>query len=96
MTNSDPVLLPTLNGAQMVAWEALLSLAPALGDNWTLIGGQMVLMHQAERRNLEHPETETRFSFDLDVVIDARAKPRALSHAHDALRLQGGTRRITR
>ena len=85
MTSSDPVLLPPLNGPQLAAWEALLDLAPALGNNWTLIGGQMVLLHQAERGALARPETEARFSVDLDVVIDARAKPRALSHANALL-----------
>ena len=85
MTDSNPVLLPPLSGAQLAAWEALFDLAPVLGDNWTLIGGQMVLIHQAERAALPLGEAGARFSLDLDVVIDVRAQPRALSHTDAAL-----------
>lgn len=51
--------LPPTAGAQLAAWQALLDLAPKLGDNWTLIGGQMVLMHQAERSH--HHQGESRY-----------------------------------
>ena len=39
MTNLDPVPLPALSGPQLAAWQALFDLAPALGNNWTLVGG---------------------------------------------------------
>jgi len=37
-------------GLQSAAWSALIELAPHLGIEWTLIGGQMVFLHQAERQ----------------------------------------------
>ncbi len=81
--------LPPIAGAQLAAWHALLDLAPKLGDNWTVIGGQMVLMHQAERSVLANPETEIRFSVDLDLVFDTRTRSRALANAHNVLRAAG-------
>ena len=81
--------LPPIAGAQLAAWQALLDLAPKLGGNWTLIGGQMVLMHQAERSAFANPEADTRFSVDLDLVFDTRARFRALAIAHDVLNAAG-------
>ncbi len=45
---SAPIGLPALSGQQAQAWDALMSVAGSLGEGWTLIGGQMVLLHQSE------------------------------------------------
>ena len=47
---STPVVLPVLSGQQAQAWDTLMSVAGSLGEGWTLIGGQMVLLHQSERQ----------------------------------------------
>lgn len=36
------VVLPTLLGGQAESWAGLVELAPAFGNNWLLVGGQMV------------------------------------------------------
>ena len=49
MTAAAVVVLPPLDGQQAQAWDTLMAVAEDLGTGWTLIGGQMVLLHQAER-----------------------------------------------
>lgn len=72
--NSRPKLdhltlaLPNLPGYNEALWETLLRLAHTEPQQeWTLIGGQMVLLHA-----LEHDVEPTRLSTDIDVVINAR------------------------
>lgn len=43
------VKLPPLVGGQAKSWAALVELAPSLGSNWLLMGGQMVFLHEVER-----------------------------------------------
>ena len=66
------VVLPALHGDQASAWAALMEVAPGLGDAWTLVGGQMVMLHQTERQPTA-PVGGPRWSYDIDVVVDIRA-----------------------
>lgn len=61
------VPLPNYPGYNDALWETLLELANAQLQEWTLIGGQMVLLHA-----LENGVEPTRFSQDIDVVVNAR------------------------
>lgn len=62
-----PVELPTLRDYEHTLWEVLLELADLRPREWTLIGGQMVLVHATEA-GVRAP----RLSTDLDVLVDAR------------------------
>ena len=82
------VVLPALHGAQAAAWEALLEVAPDFGEGWTLVGGQMVMLHQAERQ----PSGSTmsgRWSHDLDVVVNIRTGRFQAAHMDEALKRHG-------
>ena len=60
--------LPSLPGYNDALWETLLQLAGTQPlQAWTLIGGQMVLLHA-----LEHDVEPTRLSTDIDVVVNVR------------------------
>lgn len=62
-----PLQLPPLAGYSEAIWGTLLELADAKLHDWTLIGGQMVLLHA-----LEHGAEPNRLSTDLDVLVNAR------------------------
>lgn len=84
MTNvAASVTVRPQGGLQSAAWSALIELAPHLGIEWTLIGGQMVFLHQAERQ-LQSP-IAPRWSTDLDLAINLRAKPGELDRIHRIL-----------
>lgn len=74
------VELSHLAGGQADSWAALIELAPTLGDNWLLVGGQMVFLHEVERR-----ATDVRPTDDVDVVVNLRAEPGGLARVHDTL-----------
>lgn len=78
------VNLPPLAGGQAESWAALIELAPNLTDNWLLIGGQMVFLHEVERHAID-----VRPTIDVDVVVDLRAEPTALTRVHETLRSAG-------
>lgn len=59
---------------------ALIELAPTFGDNWLLVGGQMVFLHEVERR-----ATDVRPTDDVDVVVNLRAEPAGLARIHETL-----------
>ena len=63
----SPLALPSYPGYNDALWGTLLELANAQLQEWTLIGGQMVLLHA-----LENGAEPTRFSQDIDVVVNAR------------------------
>jgi hypothetical protein len=65
--------LPALAGTERELWHALLDLAEREPENWTLVGGQMVLL-----RALEQGRMPPRVTRDLDVLADLRARPAAL------------------
>lgn len=72
--------LPPLVGGQAESWLALIELAESLGEHWLLVGGQMVFLHEIERR-----ASQVRPTDDVDVVVDLRAEPLGLTRVHDAL-----------
>ena len=63
----EPVKLPALPGYDADLWLALIELTDVRPGEWTLIGGQMVLLHA-----LEHGVVPPRVSTDLDVLVNAR------------------------
>lgn len=69
-----PVALPNYPGYHDALWGTLLELANAELQEWTLIGGQMVLLHA-----LEHGVEPTRVSHDIDVVVNARVVASGIS-----------------
>ena len=61
-------------------WNVLLDLSERLPRVWTLIGGQMVLLH-----GLEHDREPPAASTDLDVLADVQADQRSLRRLVAAL-----------
>ena len=88
---SDAAALPPLSGKQAQAWDALLQIAPSFGEGWTLIGGQMVLLHQVERQPAAGTAAapQMRWSYDIDVVVDLRADKSQMGHIDATLRAHG-------
>lgn len=84
MADQPVVELPPLGGPQEESWAALLDVAPSLGQNWLLVGGQMVLMHEVERGAGAVRPTD-----DVDVVLDLRVEPSGLTRVHAALGAAG-------
>lgn len=66
-------VLPAMTDAQTIGWLALLDLFDRKPTGWTLVGGQMVHLHCAERG-----ATPTRPTDDIDAVLDVRAEPHVL------------------
>lgn len=66
--------LPAMPPAQASSWIGLLDLYDRLPDGWTLVGGQLVHLHCAERGQFPVRPTN-----DADTVIDVRADPRMLA-----------------
>ncbi len=65
--DQTPVSLPALGGYEHTLWETLLEVSDLRPMEWTLIGGQMVLVHATEAGI--HPP---RLSSDLDLLVNAR------------------------
>lgn len=84
MNSHAEVVLPPVIGGQAESWAALIELAPLFGDNWLLIGGQMVFLHEVERQVPDVRPTD-----DVDVVVDLRAEPTALARVHAVLTESG-------
>ena len=80
-TDTPVVRLPPLAAhGKRESWEALLEVAPTLGDHRLLIGGQMVFLHEVE---LE--ASGTRPTDDVDVVVDVRVHPESVDSHSDVL-----------
>lgn len=62
------IVLPAMPPEQTASWLGLLDLHERLPDGWTLIGGQLVHLHCAERGQFPVRPTN-----DADTVIDVRA-----------------------
>ena len=77
---SEAVRLPPLAGGQADSWRALVEIAPSLGDNWLLVGGQMVFLHEIDRHS-----SETRATYDIDVVVNLRVDPGGLDRINRVL-----------
>lgn len=73
-------VLPPMTDAQAAGWHALLEVHDRLPDHWTLVGGQMVHLHCAERGAAPPRPTD-----DLDAVLDVRADGRILHRFTSAL-----------
>src|SRR5687768_7043311 len=78
--------LPPLGPPVDQLWHSLLDLAEALTSGWTLVGGQMVLLHA-----LEHGHMPPTVSQDGDVVADIRTDRRLLTQIVGFLEHQGFT-----
>jgi len=74
------VTLPALGPPVDELWHVLLDLGERLAVPWTLVGGQMVLLHA-----LEHGHVPPQISQDGDVIADIRAASGALSDVVAAL-----------
>lgn len=68
MAEETPVSLPPMPQAQAASWHGLLDLHERVPTGWTLVGGQLVHLHCAERNH--QPERPTD---DIDAVVDVRA-----------------------
>ena len=79
-----PLELPSYPGYNEALWETLLEMARTQLQEWTLIGGQMVLLHA-----LEHEVEPTRLSTDIDVVVNARVVAGAIRSFVKALESLG-------
>lgn len=74
------IVLPAMPPEQTASWLGLLDLHENLPDGWTLIGGQLVHLHCAERGQFPVRPTN-----DADAVIDVRADPMMLATFTGAL-----------
>lgn len=48
-TPTPTVVMPTMDARQEASWLGLFRLAESVPEGWTLVGGQMVHLHCAER-----------------------------------------------
>jgi hypothetical protein len=64
------IVLPSMLAAQIASWHAVMELPARHPQGWTLVGGQMVHLHCAER-----DYAPTRPTDDADAVLDIRADP---------------------
>ena len=69
-----PVVLPAMSAGQAASWHGLMDVYERLPRGWTLVGGQLVHLHCAERG--QRPERPTN---DIDAVVDVRANPDMLA-----------------
>jgi len=76
-----PVRTPPMSREQAASWHGLLDLRERVPTGWTLVGGQLVHLHCAERDH--HPE---RPADDVDTVVDVRAAATMLDRFTRALR----------
>lgn len=76
--------LPALPAPIDELWHVLLDLGERLTASWSVIGGQMVLLHA-----LEHGHVPPQISQDGDVIADIRADPAAISAIVAQLELLG-------
>lgn len=63
----EPVELPAMGAAQEQSWHALMEVYEHFSEGWTLIGGQLVHLHCAERGVFPIRPTD-----DVDAVVDIR------------------------
>lgn len=62
--------MPVMSAGQEQAWHALMDLHELVPSDWSLVGGQMVHLHCAERGGAPIRPTD-----DADTVVDVRAQP---------------------
>ena len=83
---ADPVSMPAMGEAQKQSWHALMDLYERVNSGWTLIGGQLVHLHCAERG-----ASPTRPTNDIDTVVDIRASQMILATFTGVLKDMGFT-----
>lgn len=81
---ADVVIMPQMAPAQEQAWHALMEVHSVVSSGWTLIGGQLVHLHCAERGS-----PPLRPTTDIDAVLDVRADPGVLHTFTHALTRMG-------
>jgi len=64
------IVMPAMSAPQAASWHGLMDLHERLDHGWTLIGGQLVHLHCAERDYAPLRPTD-----DIDTVLDVRAYP---------------------
>jgi len=74
------VRLPPLAAPVDQLWHVLLNLSEQLTVPWTLVGGQMVLLHAAE-----HGRVPPQISQDGDLIADVRSEQGAITAVVDLL-----------
>lgn len=79
--SGSAIPLPVMSTAQTAAWHALMDIHDRLDHGWTLVGGQLVHLHCAERGAFPQRPTD-----DADTVVDVRARPDMLLAFTRALR----------
>lgn len=67
------VTLPAMPDSQAASWHALMDLHESLPGRWTIVGGQMVHLHCAERDTFPVRPTD-----DADALLDVKAHPTIL------------------
>lgn len=67
------VRLPVTDPAMCHGWQKITELYEKMPTGWTIVGGQMVVLHCAERGRFP-----ARATHDLDAVLDVRAIPMVL------------------
>lgn len=78
---AEPIEMPAMNEAQKQSWHALMDLYERINSDWTLIGGQLVHLHCAERG-----VSPTRPTNDVDTVVNIRASQKMLATFTGALK----------
>lgn len=73
-----------MSAGQEQAWHALMGLHELVPTDWSLVGGQMVHLHCAERGGIPIRPTD-----DADTVVDVRAQPDILRTFTAALTKMG-------
>jgi hypothetical protein len=68
------VIMPPLVSPVDEVWHVLLDMGQELAVHWTLVGGQMVLLHA-----LEHDREPSQISQDGDVIADVRSSTDAIA-----------------
>jgi hypothetical protein len=76
--------MPAMGSRQQQSWHALMDLWERLPEGWTLIGGQLVHLHCAERG-----ASPARATNDVDAVVDVRAASDMLERFTAVLREMG-------
>ncbi|MFS3128638.1 hypothetical protein ACLM5J_09550 [Nocardioides sp. Bht2] len=79
---TEPIVLPPLSPGQQQSWHALMDLHEYIDSDWTLIGGQLVHLHCAERNVSPSRPTD-----DADTVVNIRTNPGMLATFTGALRV---------
>jgi hypothetical protein len=70
---NEPIVLPILGDPVDELWEVFLELGERLQVPWTIVGGQMVLLHA-----IEHGTIPPQVSQDGDVIANIRTAPNGL------------------